>query len=204
MITAYRNASIKSKLTLLANSTAVQKTESTTQTDGISLSLDGVRLIFSAVQEASAQNGKATQISLGGVIDGYPLLPKLDPSDDGRFTIRELRDLQRRVNTFDTNEDGEISLSEASSPIRVCIGLGATVHRELAAVRTSSTTSESEHQRGPEWFTRMDRNKDNDLSRDEFSGNDEQFKSLDADADDLISAAEAIAFEKQTAEPSPQ
>ena len=31
------------------------------------------------------------QISIGAVNDGYPMLPDLDPNDDGRLTVRELR-----------------------------------------------------------------------------------------------------------------
>ena len=46
----------------------------------------------------------------------------------------------------------------------------------------------------------MDRNKDNDLTRGEFPGTDEQFAAIDADGDELISAEEALAVrqERQT------
>ena len=51
---------------------------------------------------------------------------------------------------------------------------------------------------GPEWFVRMDRNKDNDLTRVEFPGTDEQFQALDADHDELVSADEALRFDEKT------
>src|SRR5439155_21616343 len=35
--------------------------------------------------------------------------------------------------------------------------------------------------RGPEWFRKMDRNGDGDVSRREFLGTDEQFKEIDTD-----------------------
>ena len=133
----------------------------------------------------------SSQISLGAVVDGYPMLPTLDPNDDGRFTTRELRQLATRLKRFDANSDGSIDLSEIRPPIRVCIGLGATVHTSLAAVRTMKPERKTETLNPPDWFVQMDRNKDNDLSRDEFPGTDEQFNALDQDSDDLISVAEA-------------
>jgi Ca2+-binding EF-hand superfamily protein len=137
------------------------------------------------------------QVSLGAVVDGYPLLSGLDPNDDGRFTIRELRRLEERLRSFDRNADGQLTLSETRSPIRICVGLGPTVHRELASVRSNRTT-EPYSVAGPEWFIRMDRNGDNDLSRNEFPGTNEQFAALDIDHDDLISAAEATHSDKTT------
>jgi Ca2+-binding EF-hand superfamily protein len=53
---------------------------------------------------------------------------------------------------------------------------------------------------GPEWFRRMDRNRDGDVSWREFLGPLAAFKNLDADGDGLITAAEAaMAGEGQTA-----
>ena len=48
---------------------------------------------------------------------------------------------------------------------------------------------------GPEWFRRMDRNQDGDVSPREFPGTSEQFIQLDTDADRLISADEAMQVE---------
>ena len=129
--------------------------------------------------------------------DGYPLLPALDPNDDGRLTVRELRELNQALQTFDKNHDGALTIDEAQAPIRVCFGLGSTVHRELAGIRNVARKQMSAPVIGPEWFVRMDRNKDNDLSRGEFPGTDEQFQTLDANSDDLISAAEAVDFDQK-------
>jgi hypothetical protein len=46
----------------------------------------------------------------------------------------------------------------------------------------------------------MDRNKDNDLTRGEFPGTDEQFAAMDADGDELVSADEALAFDRKANE----
>ena len=131
-------------------------------------------------------------------MDGYPLLPTLDPNDDGRLTIRERRELSERLIRFDRNGDKALTLPEVSPPIRVCIGLGPTAHLELAGIRSSADAEQSEPVTGPDWFVRMDRNSDNDLSRIEFPGTDEQFAALDSDNDQLVSANEAIEFDKQS------
>ncbi|MCA9137011.1 MAG: hypothetical protein KDB00_09635 [Planctomycetales bacterium] len=165
--------------------------------EGVDVVLGPTTINFCGVQDASG--GKtATQVSMGAVVDGYPLLPGLDPNDDGRLTIRELRGISDRLIAVDQDGDQTITLTEASSPIRVSIGLGPLVHRELAGVRTIKRVDIPPSIAGPEWFVRMDRNKDNDLTRSEFPGTDEQFKSLDADSDQLVSAGEANEFEKQT------
>jgi Ca2+-binding EF-hand superfamily protein len=145
---------------------------------------------LSAIQQRSGD-----QVALGAVADGYPMLPVLDSNDDGRFTIRELRGMTEAVRKFDTNGDSQILKAELRPTIRVCFGLGPSVHQALAGVR-------SVHQKGsvptagPEWFVRMDRNKDNDLTRQEFPGTDEQFRALDADHDELVSGDEALEYEK--------
>ena len=166
--------------------------------EGVQVKIGHTNLLFSAVQGAASE-----QVSLGAVIDGYPLLPELDPNDDGRFTIRELRDLESRVRHFDTDQDGQLTPAETTPPIRVCIGLGATVHRELAAIRSIKRTDLPAMSVGPDWFVRMDRNRDNDLARNEFPGTDEQFAMLDADGDQLISADEATKSDKASSTSQP-
>lgn len=159
---------------------------------GITLMIGDTPVIFAAVQGPAGD-----QISIGAVNDGYPFLPSLDTNDDGRLTIRECRTLVKTLNNFDTNHDGALSAEESRSPFRVCIGLGPIVHRELAGIRSIHRKSTTSPTMGPEWFVRMDRNKDNDLTRGEFPGADEQFRDLDADGDELISAEEALDFDKK-------
>jgi Ca2+-binding EF-hand superfamily protein len=152
----------------------------------ILLLVDGQPVEFSAVQ-----NEPSDQVSVGAVNDGYPLLAEIDPNDDGRFTNRELRSLIPLLKKFDRDNDGALTRSETQATMRVCFGLGPIVHRELAELRRVNRGSQSPDTPGPDWFVRMDRNKDNDVSRKEFPGTDEQFQQLDADGDQLISAEEA-------------
>ena len=139
----------------------------------------------------AAQGSSSDQISIGAVNDGYAMLQEIDPNTDGRFSIRELRQLQERLTAFDRNSDGQITSDETHPTFRVCIGLGPTAHQPLALLREVNAPTAATQVSGPEWFTEMDKNKDYDLTRQEFPGTDEQFKKLDADSDELISSVEA-------------
>lgn len=161
---------------------------SETPEDVLRLKVKGVAVEFSAVQGAAGD-----QVSIGSVHDGYPLLATIDPNDDGRLTIRERRTLIDRLRAFDRNQDGALAPEELRAPFRICIGLGPVVHRELANLRRVRLQPTTEAPMAPEWFVRMDRNRDRDLSRSEFPGTNEQFDSLDADGDKLISVDEARA-----------
>ena len=145
---------------------------------------------------SAAAISQSDQISLGAIVDGYPMLPVLDLNGDGRFTIRELRSLKSLLATFDRDQDGEIELQEVPATTRICFGNGPAVHFDLAQIRSSA--KKITRPSGPDWFTRMDRNKDYDLSRKEFPGTDEQFAALDVDKDELVSSQEATNYEKQS------
>lgn len=198
LMIAFNSASPeKSRIALTAVATELNESTEHVTVDptGITLRVRGIPVILAAVQAQPSD-----QISIGAVNDGYPMLPSLDPNDDGRLTIRELRGLLETLKTFDRNHDGSLTLDEVRSPIRLCFGLGASVHRELVGIRSIHRKDVVPTIAGPEWFVRMDRNKDNDLTRGEFPGTDEQFKFLDADADELVSAEEALEFDKKTEE----
>lgn len=168
--------------------------KATRNASSLLLTFDSFYLEFSAAQQGVASGASgvgADQISLGAVNDGYAMLPEADPNSDGRFTIRELRQLKERLKSFDSNSDGQIEFHEIHPTIRVCLGLGPTAHEPLAWLRDSSSADSPVSTQGPEWFAEMDKNKDYDLTRQEFPGTDEQFQQLDKDQDELISSEEA-------------
>ncbi|WP_145170307.1 EF-hand domain-containing protein [Rubripirellula lacrimiformis] len=171
--------------------------------NGVAIEVDDQSVHISAVQQAandqvSSNQVSNDQVSIGAIVDGYPMLPHLDRNHDGRFTIRELRTLSAQVAEFDLDDDGRIESSEITAPIRLVFGLGPTAHLPLAQIRSFAATSITPSTDTPEWFVRMDRNGDQDLSRGEFPGTAEQFDQLDEDHDDLISPAEATRSESQT------
>ncbi|HUQ70585.1 MAG TPA: EF-hand domain-containing protein, partial [Planctomycetaceae bacterium] len=147
------------RLTAASEQHAEAVRHATVDPTGFALPLGGTIVHFVAVQQEPSD-----QIAIGAVIDGYPLLPALDPNDDGRFTLRELRGLFKSLSAFDGDRDGTLTLAETPVPIRVCFGLGPIVHRELAGIRSVYRPTTLPPTAGPEWFVRMDRNKDNDLT----------------------------------------
>jgi len=155
----------------------------------ITIQTAGALLELSAVQSPNA--GQSDQISIGAINDGYPLLPEIDPIEDGKLTIRELRDVSGLLATFDRDRDGSLSTDEILPTVRVSIGHGPTVHQHLATLRSVHQLPTQPGVKPPDWFARMDKNQDNDLTRSEFLGTDEQFNQLDGDRDKLIDVAEA-------------
>ncbi len=156
----------------------------------ITFPLGATMLEFSAVQSPALAG--SDQISVGIVDDGYPLLPALDPNEDGRLTIRELRKVQEPLRRFDANKDGEISQEEIPSTVRLSFGLGPSVHQHLADIRSIHPPSTAPQITAPPWFTRMDANRDGDISQREALLKRDKFRQLDADNDGLISPKEAI------------
>lgn len=152
----------------------------------ISVRLPQTRILLSASQESG------DQVFMGAVHDGYPLLPELDPNDDGRLTVRELRTVREAILRFDGNADGDVAEAELPATLRFHVSLGPLVHEELAELRKMTTSEQPTTAPAPAWFTRMDTNADGDLGRDEFPGTDRQFNQLDSDRDRLISLAEAV------------
>jgi Ca2+-binding EF-hand superfamily protein len=178
----------RSKLAVTAADPALITQEPIIREASLTLLIGRAWLELTAVQSSGVT---ADQISVGAVRDGYPLLPEIDADEDGRLTIRELRQIAKRLKTFDRDGDGAIAKSELLPTVRLSFGHGPVVHRQLATVRSVHPRSATPNVTPPEWFVRMDRNNDLDLTPREFLGGREQFAALDVDGDGLISALEA-------------
>jgi hypothetical protein len=164
--------------------------------DVLSLDVAGDFIEFSAAGSTLSKNdsASASQIAIGAVIDGNPLLRLVDRDQDGRLTLRERQDLRALVAELDRDVDGSVSSDEIPTPIRLAVTLGPHVHELLAApvgaVRNIAPRDATPPP--PDWFASMDKNHDRDLSRGEFLGTTEQFRQFDKDGDGLLSAAEAV------------
>jgi Ca2+-binding EF-hand superfamily protein len=141
--------------------------------------------------------------------EGKGLFELLDSNNDGRLSVREMRNAVRLLDELDRDGDGFISKIEIPLCSQASFRLGPPSQgvrdtwtvafspdgQLLRGVQAQPTTP-----RGPEWFWKMDRNGDGDVSRKEFLGTDEQFWEIDTDGDGLISLQEAEAYEQKMRE----
>ena len=141
--------------------------------------------------------GFREQLSKLGYSTQSPELFRLiDVNGDTRLGRRELRNAWRRLKHLEPS-GGEYLTRAAVQPmgmIRFGQGSGPPVGdpgiRKPPGVKV------------PDWFTKLDRNQDGDLSRTEFPGSAKDFNRLDLNGDGLISPEEAKAADEKFRRPA--
>ena len=120
----------------------------------------------------------------------------LDLSGDGRLSLREMRTASEQLKELDDNQDGRITSSEIPAALTIRFGRGGTSYyapRPVAVGRRPASAAPAPSRDQPEWFTRMDRNGDGDLTLKEFLGGKTKFAELDTNQDGFIEPKEAKA-----------
>ena len=147
------------------------------------------------------QMATASRVEVSVRQDGKTLFGLLDKNSDRRLSAREMRSGSNVLHAYDFNQDNKFADAELGTEFVLAISLGRPEFR-----RTSGQTDMmsmqmgagdailpgAESMQGPEWFRRMDRNQDGDVSPREFLGTTQQFVQIDSDGDRLISADEAM------------
>lgn len=150
------------------------------------------------------QMATASRVQVSVMQDGKTLFGLLDKNSDRRLSARELRAGSNILNAYDFNQDHKFADAELGTEFVLAISLGRPEFRRTSG-RTEMMSMQmgagdailpgAESMRGPEWFRRMDRNQDGDVSPREFLGTTRQFEQIDSDCDKLISADEAISID---------
>lgn len=151
----------------------------------------------------------ASRIEVTVKQDGKTLFSLLDGNQDRRLSAREVRNGTEVLQKYDLNGDGTFAETELGTEYVLTLGLGRSELRRNSGMMSMQTMTMGSGDAilpglqgldGPEWFRRMDRNQDGDVSPREFLGTSAQFAALDIDQDRLLSAAEAEAAEKTEAQ----
>ncbi len=131
--------------------------------------------------------------------DGKTLFKLLDGNVDRRLSQRELMEGFDVLLEYDVNGDQQLTESELGTAYALDIGLGQAQSFRVDTMQTMGMEGRSTDAilpgisglSGPDWFRRMDRNQDRDVSVREFLGPIDVFDRLDVNNDGLLSASEA-------------
>ncbi len=127
---------------------------------------------------------------------GNSIFEALDLSGDARLSAREMQTAGNQLLILDKNKDGRITQEEIPVSITVKFRIGYVYNYGRPVSGVNSQPAQNPKSKAPEWFTRMDRNGDGDLTLKEFLGDKEQFQTLDKNKDGFIEPKEAETGEK--------
>ena len=103
----------------------------------------------------------------------------LDTNHDAGLSNREFRSAWRNLQSGFSTPASQVDLTRLPDVLLFVVSQGYPT--SLARTKTSEV----------EWFRRMDRNADGDVSRREFTGSPAAFSRFDKDRDGLIAPSEA-------------
>lgn len=128
------------------------------------------------------------------------LFTALDANADGRLGTREIVGAAARLLSFDRDGDGFVHVNEVPGSMIVVFARGNPQQGDALFTPNTSMPSQLDDE-VPNWFLRMDANRDGDISPREFLGNQQQFDDLDTNRDGFISAIEIRATFAGESEP---
>lgn len=123
------------------------------------------------------------------------LLELLDKDSDRRLSAREFHEGNQNLGSIDVNQDRAISQSELAEEQSILVEYNRSALLEFASRSSNAQGMRSVTRQvlsGPEWFQKMDRNRDGFLTRREFLGPLDVFEKMDGNKDGAIDEQEAL------------
>jgi Ca2+-binding EF-hand superfamily protein len=144
------------------------------------------------------------QVQLSVTDESRSLFDVLDTREDRRLSPRELIAAASMLEKIDGNKDGRVTFSELTTRIAVTAKVKSPApERNMMMMRMPANRpgpATVARDSGPDWFQRMDRNYDGDVSWKEFLGPRTAFDRYDKDKDGLLSADEVSPPKTEAAE----
>lgn len=154
--------------------------------------------VETAIEALRPMTGCRVEIAVSE--QGRGLFELIDTDSDNRLSPRELAAASAIIKALDRNRDGLLDKLEIPRNFVVeAVPSSANAisfnqfYFDAVVFGGGQTVVVTKAGSAPDWFTKMDRNDDGDLSRREFLGPIELFKKLDTNGDGLVSADEAWA-----------
>jgi Ca2+-binding EF-hand superfamily protein len=152
--------------------------------------------------QALTEKARGATMSLSVSEEGQGLFDLLDLNGDGVLSVREMR---RAPEVLKRLKVEQLTVADVPRQFHAGFSPGGASGPNFGAFRVVNYSgmrrpTPRTAEKGPEWFRRMDRNRDGDVSRSEWLGTTEEFDRIDTDHDGLISLAEAEAYHKKVIE----
>lgn len=154
----------------------------------IEIARDHLRLdlwpTFPTSTKPSGTDGRTTVASIQARPGRRGAFEWFDQDGDGRLTRRE-------VTSAELPRELSQAFGDEAETASFTLQIGPADSLRRTSVPLATDAPRSSEAQGPAWFAAMDRNRDGEVSPDEFLGGDTRFRSADLDQDGRLSPGEA-------------